>query len=158
MVATGAWPESGKIKGWRRLGGSGWSSDEWRWCSGGAGCRRAAAVEMVTGGSKGHLLGEMKIHGYDGPMLKRRSDGLFHDHFGVDRSREVGMIWSFSVLGVCKRTKIPFVCEYGLTSERDSEHLTELLERESDEFVLNHKGDKNDARVISLKSDLTIKV
>nr|GEW10968.1 hypothetical protein [Tanacetum cinerariifolium] len=53
MVATSAWPKSGKKKGRRRLGGSGWSSDEWRWCSGGAGCRRAAAVEMVTGGSKG---------------------------------------------------------------------------------------------------------
>ncbi|GJT70431.1 putative ribonuclease H-like domain-containing protein [Tanacetum coccineum] len=67
------------------------------------------------------------------------------------RSRKVGMIWSFSVLGVCKSTKIPFVCEYGLTSEWDSEDLTELLERESDEFVLNHEGDKNDAGVISLK-------
>ncbi|GJR34554.1 putative reverse transcriptase domain-containing protein [Tanacetum coccineum] len=74
------------------------------------------------------------------------------------RSRKVGMIWSFSVLGVCKSTKIPFVYEYGLTSEWDSEDLTELLERECDEFVLNHEGDKNDARVISLKSDLTIKV
>ncbi|GJZ84885.1 hypothetical protein Tco_0650224 [Tanacetum coccineum] len=105
-----------------------------------------------------HLLGEMKIHDYDGRRLKRRSDGLFHDHFGVDGSRKVGMIWSFSVLGVCKSTKIPFVCEYGLTSEWDSEDLTELLERESDEFVLNHEGDKNDAGVISLKSDLTIKV
>nr|GFB16301.1 hypothetical protein [Tanacetum cinerariifolium] len=30
---------------------SGWSSDEWRWCSGGVGCRKAAAVGMVTGGS-----------------------------------------------------------------------------------------------------------
>ncbi|GJX59383.1 hypothetical protein Tco_0290773 [Tanacetum coccineum] len=36
--------------------------------------------------------------------------------------------------------------------------LTELLEGESDEFILNHKGDTNDARVISLKSDMTIKV
>ncbi|GKA10806.1 hypothetical protein Tco_0690239 [Tanacetum coccineum] len=45
-----------------------------------------------------------------------------------------------------------------LTSEWDYEDLTKLLERECDEFVLNHEGDKNDARVISLKSDLTIKV
>ncbi|GKB44090.1 hypothetical protein Tco_0889032 [Tanacetum coccineum] len=73
-------------------------------------------------------------------------------------SREVGMIWSFSVLGVCKSTKIPFVCEYSLTSEWDSEDLTELLERKSDEFVLNHERDKNDFGVIFLKSDLTIKV
>ncbi|GJR49437.1 hypothetical protein Tco_1399958 [Tanacetum coccineum] len=42
--------------------------------------------------------------------------------------------------------------------EWDYEDLTELLERESDEFILNHEGDKNDAGVISLKSDLTIKV
>ncbi|GJZ51156.1 hypothetical protein Tco_0605671 [Tanacetum coccineum] len=81
---------------------------------------------------------------------------------GVDdnRSRKAGMIWSFVFLGVCKRTKIPFVCEYGLTDEWDYEDLIELLEREreSDEFVLNHEGDKNDAGVISLKSDLTIKV
>nr|GEV99650.1 hypothetical protein [Tanacetum cinerariifolium] len=74
------------------------------------------------------------------------------------RSREVSMIWSFSVLGVCKSTKILVVCEYGLTSEWDYEDLTELLERESDEFVLNHEGDKNDAGVVSLMSDLTIKV
>nr|GEV34810.1 ribonuclease H-like domain-containing protein [Tanacetum cinerariifolium] len=45
------------------------------------------------------------------------------------RSRKVGMIGSFGFLG-----------------------------RESDEFILNHEGDKNDARVISLKSNLTIKV
>ncbi|GJW62995.1 hypothetical protein Tco_0114879 [Tanacetum coccineum] len=73
-------------------------------------------------------------------------------------SREVGMIWSFSVLGVCKSTKILFICEYGLTSEWDSKDLTELLERKSDEFVLNHEGDKNDVGVIFLKSNLTIKV
>ncbi|GJT14490.1 hypothetical protein Tco_0861532 [Tanacetum coccineum] len=73
-------------------------------------------------------------------------------------SGKVDMIWSFSVLGVCKSTKILFVCKYGLTSEWDSEDLTELLERESDEFVLNHEGDKNDAGFILLKSDLTIKV
>nr|GEV26339.1 hypothetical protein [Tanacetum cinerariifolium] len=72
--------------------------------------------------------------------------------------REVGMIWSFSVLGVFKSTKIPFVCEYGLTNEWDSKDLTKLLERGSDEFVLNHERDKNDDGVISLKSDLTIKV
>nr|GEX52876.1 hypothetical protein [Tanacetum cinerariifolium] len=45
-------------------------------------------------------------------------------------SGEVGMIWSFSVFGECKSTKIPFVCEYGLTSKWDSEDLTELMERE----------------------------
>ncbi|GJY95701.1 hypothetical protein Tco_0512062 [Tanacetum coccineum] len=45
-----------------------------------------------------------------------------------------------------------------LTSEWDSEDLTELLERKSDEFVLNHERDKNDTGVILLKSDLTIKV
>ncbi|GJU29232.1 hypothetical protein Tco_1172821 [Tanacetum coccineum] len=73
-------------------------------------------------------------------------------------SREVGMIWSFSVFRVCKSTKIPFVCEYGLTSEWDSEDLTELLERKSDEFVLNHERDKYDAEFILLKSELTIKV
>nr|GEW05772.1 zf-CCHC domain-containing protein/DUF4219 domain-containing protein/UBN2 domain-containing protein [Tanacetum cinerariifolium] len=74
------------------------------------------------------------------------------------RSRKVSMIWSFGFLGVCKRTKIPFVCEYGLAIEWIYEDLTELLEGESDEFVLNHEGDKNDIGVISLKSDLTIKV
>ncbi|GJY16753.1 leucine-rich repeat, ribonuclease inhibitor subtype protein [Tanacetum coccineum] len=41
---------------------------------------------------------------------------------------------------------------------RSRKDLTELLEGESDEFVLNHERDKNDAGVISLKSDLTIKV
>nr|GEV79967.1 hypothetical protein [Tanacetum cinerariifolium] len=74
------------------------------------------------------------------------------------RSRKVSMIWSFGFLGVCKRTKIPFVCEYGLASEWNFENLTELLEKDSDEFILNHKGDKNDPGVISLKSELTIKV
>ncbi|GJU47136.1 hypothetical protein Tco_1204402, partial [Tanacetum coccineum] len=69
------------------------------------------------------------------------------------RSRKVGMIWS-----VCKRTKILFVREYGLAIEWIYEDLTELLEGESDEFGLNHERDKNDAGVISLKSDLTIKV
>ncbi|GJV08288.1 hypothetical protein Tco_1345944 [Tanacetum coccineum] len=73
-------------------------------------------------------------------------------------SRKVGIIRSFGFLGVCKRTKIPFVCEYGLAIEWNSEDLSELLEGESDEFVLNHEGDKNEAGVISLKSDLTIKV
>ncbi|GKF28345.1 hypothetical protein Tco_0094687, partial [Tanacetum coccineum] len=72
-------------------------------------------------------------------------------------SRKVGMIWSFGFLGVCKRTKIPFVCEYGLTIEWNSEDLTELLKGKCDEFVLNHEEDKNDSGVISLKSDLTIK-
>ncbi|GKC93972.1 hypothetical protein Tco_1159414 [Tanacetum coccineum] len=74
------------------------------------------------------------------------------------RSRKVGMIRSFGFLGVCKRTKIPFVYEYGLAIEWNSKDLTELLEGESDEFILNHEGDNNDAEVISLKSDLTIKV
>nr|GEW47732.1 hypothetical protein [Tanacetum cinerariifolium] len=73
------------------------------------------------------------------------------------KSRKVGMIWSFGFLGVCKRTKIPFVSEYGLALESNSEDLTELLEEESDEFILNHR-DKNDVGVISLKSDLTIEV
>ncbi|GJT34708.1 hypothetical protein Tco_0925127 [Tanacetum coccineum] len=73
-------------------------------------------------------------------------------------SRKVGMIWSFGFLGVCKRTKIPFVCEDGLAIEWNSEDLSELLEGKSDEFVLNHEGDKNDSRVIFLKSYLTIKV
>ncbi|GJT12554.1 hypothetical protein Tco_0859596 [Tanacetum coccineum] len=74
------------------------------------------------------------------------------------RSRKVDMIWSFGFLGVCKRTKILFVCEYGLDIEWNSKDLTEFLKGKSDEFVLNHEGDKNDARVISLKSDLTIKI
>ncbi|GKA45697.1 hypothetical protein Tco_0738493 [Tanacetum coccineum] len=68
------------------------------------------------------------------------------------------MIWSFGLLRVCKSTKIPFICEDGLAIEWDSKNLTELLERESDEFVLNHEGDKNESGVISLKGDLTIKV
>ncbi|GJY51300.1 hypothetical protein Tco_0442147 [Tanacetum coccineum] len=59
---------------------------------------------------------------------------------------------------VCKRTKILFVREYGLAIEWNYEDLTELLEGESDEFVLNHERDKNDIGVISLKGDLTIKV
>ncbi|GJZ89246.1 hypothetical protein Tco_0661028 [Tanacetum coccineum] len=80
------------------------------------------------------------------------------EQLGGWKSRDVGIIWSFSVLGVCNSTKIPFVCKYGLTSEWDSEDLTELLKRKSDEFVLNQEGDKNDAKVIFLKSDLTIKV
>ncbi|GKD48527.1 hypothetical protein Tco_1277503, partial [Tanacetum coccineum] len=33
------------------------------------------------------------------------------------RSRKIGMIWSFSVLGVCKSTKIPFICEDCLAIE-----------------------------------------
>ncbi|GJZ81771.1 hypothetical protein Tco_0646765, partial [Tanacetum coccineum] len=73
-------------------------------------------------------------------------------------SRKVGMIWSFSFLGVCKIIKISSVCEDGLAVEWNFEDLTELCERESDEFVLNHEGDKNESGVISLKSDLTIKV
>ncbi|GJT07592.1 hypothetical protein Tco_0842054, partial [Tanacetum coccineum] len=60
-------------------------------------------------------------------------------------SRKIGMIWSFGFSGVCKRTKILFVCKYGLAIEWNSEDLTELLKGESDEFVLNHEGDENDA-------------
>ncbi|GKC39818.1 hypothetical protein Tco_1052202 [Tanacetum coccineum] len=74
------------------------------------------------------------------------------------RSRKIGMIWSFSVLGVYKSTKIPFICEDGLAIEWNSKTLSELLKRESDEFVLNHEGDKNDSGVIPLKGDLTMKV
>ncbi|GKB40663.1 hypothetical protein Tco_0885605 [Tanacetum coccineum] len=74
------------------------------------------------------------------------------------RSRKVGMIWSFGFLGVCKRTNISFIYEDGLAIEWNYENLIELLERESDEFVLNHEGDDNDTGVISLKSDSTIKV
>ncbi|GJW89498.1 hypothetical protein Tco_0164838 [Tanacetum coccineum] len=36
--------------------------------------------------------------------------------------------------------------------------LRSLEKRESDEFILDHEGDKNDSGVISLKGDLTIKV
>ncbi|GJX60111.1 hypothetical protein Tco_0291501 [Tanacetum coccineum] len=43
-------------------------------------------------------------------------------------------------------------------SREDYVDLTELLNRKSDEFILNHEGDKNDAGFILLKSDLTIKV
>ncbi|GJT29440.1 hypothetical protein Tco_0909715 [Tanacetum coccineum] len=114
----------------------------------------------------------MKIHGYDGRKLMKRSDGLFHDHFEVGRvntlelkklvnffrSRKIGMIWSFGLLRVCKSTKIPFISEDDLAIEWNSKDLTELLEGKSDEFVLNHEGDKNDSGVISLKGDLTIKV
>nr|GEU60888.1 zinc finger, CCHC-type [Tanacetum cinerariifolium] len=73
------------------------------------------------------------------------------------RSRKFGVIWSFGILRVCKSTKIPFIREDGLAIEWNSKNLIELLKRESDEFVLNHEGDKNDSRVISLKGDLTIK-
>nr|GEV51917.1 hypothetical protein [Tanacetum cinerariifolium] len=74
------------------------------------------------------------------------------------RSRKFGVMWSFSLLRVCKSTKIPFICEDDLAIEWIFKNLTELLKRESDEFVLNHKGDKNDSGVISLKCDLIIKV
>ncbi|GJR12889.1 hypothetical protein Tco_0795541 [Tanacetum coccineum] len=74
------------------------------------------------------------------------------------RSRKIGMILSFGFLGVYKRTKILFVCEDGLAIEWNSEDLTKLFEGESDKFVLNNEGDKNEAGVIYLKSDLTIKV
>ncbi|GJU78509.1 protein MID1-complementing activity 1 [Tanacetum coccineum] len=57
-----------------------------------------------------------------------------------------------------RRTKILFVCEDDLAIEWNSENLTKLLEKKSDEFVLNHEGDKNNFGGISLKSDLTIKV
>nr|GEX57185.1 ribonuclease H-like domain-containing protein [Tanacetum cinerariifolium] len=74
------------------------------------------------------------------------------------RSRKFGVIGSFSLLRVCKSTKIPFISENGLAIEWNSKNLTELLKRESDEFVLNHEGDKNDSGVIFLKGDLTIEV
>ncbi|GJW62199.1 hypothetical protein Tco_0111534 [Tanacetum coccineum] len=57
-------------------------------------------------------------------------------------SGKIGMIWSFSVLGVCKSTKILFVCKDGLAIEWNSKNLTELLDRTSGEFVLSHEGDK----------------
>nr|GFB09550.1 hypothetical protein [Tanacetum cinerariifolium]GFB46249.1 hypothetical protein [Tanacetum cinerariifolium] len=74
------------------------------------------------------------------------------------RSRKFGVIWSFGLSRVCKSTKIPFISEDGLAIEWNSKNMTELLKKESDEFVLNHEGDKNDSGVISLKGDLTIKV
>ncbi|GJV85840.1 hypothetical protein Tco_1525738 [Tanacetum coccineum] len=40
------------------------------------------------------------------------------------------MIWSLSLLGICKRCKVPFVCEDDLTIIWNSENLTELCERE----------------------------
>ncbi|GJU92279.1 hypothetical protein Tco_1304702 [Tanacetum coccineum] len=87
----------------------------------------------------------MKIHVYDGRKLMRRSDGLFHDHF-EGQHVEIEEIDEF--------------LQELEDREWDYEDLTELLEKESesDEFVLNQEGDKNDAVVISLKSDLTIKV
>nr|GEU73984.1 copia protein [Tanacetum cinerariifolium] len=95
-------------------------------------------------------------------LIEDEEDGEVNQHveklMNFFRSRKIGMIWNFSVLRVCKSTKISFVCEDGLAIEWNSENLTELLKRKSDEFVLNHEGDKNDARVILLKSDLTIKV
>ncbi|GJV31120.1 hypothetical protein Tco_1391520 [Tanacetum coccineum] len=126
--------------------------------------------------SSSSSLGEMKIHSYDGRKLMRRSDGLFHDHFEVDgfvlkqpdmvrgvllvRKHFINeFVPSFEVLSIAlSRTKIPFICEDGLAVEWNSENLIELLKGKSDEFVLNHKGDKNNSGVISLKSDLTIKV
>ncbi|GJW89249.1 WAT1-related protein isoform X1 [Tanacetum coccineum] len=65
--------------------------------------------------------------------------------------------WVCDLVSDENQESIHFV-KYGLAIEWNSEDLTELLEGESDEFVLNHEGDKNDAGVISLKSDLTIKV
>nr|GEW72530.1 hypothetical protein [Tanacetum cinerariifolium] len=74
------------------------------------------------------------------------------------RSRKFSVIWSFDLLRVCKSTKISFISEDGLAIEWNSKNLTEFLKRESDEFILNHEGDKNDSGVISLKGNLTIKV
>nr|GEV55951.1 zinc finger, CCHC-type [Tanacetum cinerariifolium] len=74
------------------------------------------------------------------------------------RSRKFGVIWSFGLLRVCKSTKIPFISEDGLAIEWNYKNLTELLKKESDEFILNHEGGKNDSEVISLKGDLTMKV
>nr|GEU55916.1 retrotransposon protein, putative, Ty3-gypsy subclass [Tanacetum cinerariifolium] len=42
------------------------------------------------------------------------------------RSRKIGMIWSLSLLGICKRCKIPFIREDDLTIIWDYENLTEL--------------------------------
>nr|GEW53718.1 hypothetical protein [Tanacetum cinerariifolium] len=74
------------------------------------------------------------------------------------RSRKFSVIWSFALLRERKSTNIPFISEDGLAIEWNSKNLTELLKRESGEFVLNHKGGKSDSKVISLKGDLTIKV
>nr|GEV47082.1 hypothetical protein [Tanacetum cinerariifolium] len=74
------------------------------------------------------------------------------------RSRKFGVIGSFGLLRVCKSTKIAFISEDGFAIEWNSKNLTELLKRESDEFVLNHEGDKNDYGVIFLKGDFTLEV
>nr|GEV07232.1 putative ribonuclease H-like domain-containing protein [Tanacetum cinerariifolium] len=73
------------------------------------------------------------------------------------KSRKFTVIWSFGLLRLCKSTKIPFISEEGLAIDWNSKNLTELLKRESDEFVLNLEGDKNDSRVISLKELSTAK-
>ncbi|GKB32357.1 hypothetical protein Tco_0871758 [Tanacetum coccineum] len=57
----------------------------------------------------------------------------------IVESRKIGVIWSLDFLGVCKRCKIPFICENGLTIVWNFENLTELCSRESDEFTLDHE-------------------
>nr|GEU83896.1 hypothetical protein [Tanacetum cinerariifolium] len=75
---------------------------------------------------------------YDGRRLKRRSDMLFYDHFGVDEL-------------VLEQVDSRLV-------QRHSKCHCQERERESGKFILNHKGDKIDSGIISLKGDLTIKV
>ncbi|GJY91134.1 hypothetical protein Tco_0506330 [Tanacetum coccineum] len=73
-----------------------------------------------------HLESESDILAFDGAVqrdtfqLKKLTD--------IIRSRKIGMIWSLSLLGICKRCKIPFIREDGLTIIWDSENLTELCE------------------------------
>ncbi|GJZ65558.1 hypothetical protein Tco_0622254 [Tanacetum coccineum] len=56
----------------------------------------------------------------DTVQLKKSTD--------IVESRKIGMIWSLSLLGICKRCKISFIRENGLTIIWDSENLTELCE------------------------------
>ncbi|GKA29427.1 hypothetical protein Tco_0715672 [Tanacetum coccineum] len=85
-------------------------------------------------GGGGYLTDYVSVFGGTDDVVGCGGGTLAEGDVGEFKSRKVGMIWSFGFLGVCKGTKILFVCEYGLTSEWDSEDLTELLERESDEF------------------------
>nr|GEW41293.1 hypothetical protein [Tanacetum cinerariifolium] len=118
----------------------------------------------------------MEIHGYDGWRLKRQSDGLFYDHFGVDglvleqeahdsfndivNAIVKNLIWRKSdVFAFDDAVRVntlelkKLINFFRSRKERERER-----ERESDEFILNHEGDKNDSGVISLKDDLIIKV
>nr|GEV09594.1 hypothetical protein [Tanacetum cinerariifolium] len=67
------------------------SSFDGDWCSGGAGCRRAAAVEMVTGGSKG----------VSGVACR-----------GLNRSGRWGVFWS-SLENFRRKKKSPTVASCG---------------------------------------------